>query len=102
MAEYIECGLKLTSSDATSRCPLVPEDSPADAPFKHQPTRADHIRSMTDEELAGWVDKWGRATDDCDECPLSDNCPQARVGVTTLDWLEQPYEEAEDGENQTV
>jgi hypothetical protein len=56
-------------------------------------TNVDHIRSMTDEELAVWMEKWCRAAEDCDECPLSDNCPQAGVGVTMLEWLKQPYKE---------
>lgn len=58
-----------------------------------QPTNGDRIRAMTDEELALWLDRWCRAADDCVVCPLSDNCPQGQVGVTTLDWLKQPAEE---------
>ena len=59
-------------------------------------TNADHIRSMTDEELAVWLTRWCRAADNCGECPLTDNCLQRYVGVTPLDWLKQPYKEAED------
>lgn len=60
---------------------------------KPKPTNGDRIRAMTDEELALWLDRWCRAADDCVVCPLSDNCPQGQVGVTTLDWLKQPAEE---------
>ena len=60
-------------------------------------TNADHIRSMTDEELAKWVtDAW-----DCHECseherigdhPLlkSEPCDQ-ECERHCLDWLKQPY-----------
>lgn len=92
-----ECGLKLTSSDATSRCPLVPEDSPADAPFKYQPTRADHIRSMTDEELAVVI---CQTQDQCSCCELTEtdgSCTETLCVNAMIRWLKQPYKEAEDG-----
>ena len=85
-----ECGLKLTSSDATSRCPLVPEDSPANAPFKHQPTRADYIRSMPDEELAEWMSVFMRdilSTNDMDD----DFEVDPSFAEDMLRWLKQPY-----------
>ena len=55
-------------------------------------TNADHIRSMTDEELAR---KFMSLTcppdvddDICDKCDEYDNCEKC-----WLDWLKQPYKE---------
>jgi len=35
------------------------------------PSNADRIRSMTDEQLAGWFDK---LTNGCDLCPIRRDC----------------------------
>ena len=51
-------------------------------------TNADHIRSMTDEELAEML------CVSCDFCACNplDNCPSTcQVGV--LNWLKQPFKE---------
>jgi hypothetical protein len=60
-------------------------------PFVPPMTNGDRIRAMTDEELALWVDKWCRASENCIICPL-DFCPSDR-GLSWLDWLKQPAKE---------
>lgn len=57
------------------------------------PTNADHIRSMTDEELAAFMDRCEMSDIDysktfCDMCEGQFTCDQCR-----LDWLKQPYKE---------
>ena len=57
-------------------------------------TNADHIREMTDEELA----KWLCARFDCygtKPCPAKHECYPDHNGM--LCWLQQPYKENEDG-----
>ena len=94
------CGLKLCSSDATNRCPLVPDEAAADTPYKPPMTNADHIRAMSDEELADLL----CTADWCETCdqmreegtckameldgPLNKHCVSA-----ALRWLRQPYKE---------
>lgn len=65
-------------------------------------SNADHIRSMTDEELA---DVFGSLcvvaecrTVDGNVCPFYSDCPIDRLGDSLwLNWLKQPYEEDTDG-----
>ena len=62
-------------------------------------TNADHIRSMTDEELAKilvfWEDDWGRWWTDAG-CVYDDTKDHHERAVKAeLDWLKQPYK----GEN---
>ena len=52
-------------------------------------TNADHIRSMTDEELAKAI-ACPYAIDP-DQCNRVDNCNDC-----CLDWLKQPYKEGEE------
>lgn len=57
-------------------------------------TNADHIRSMTDEELAKFIaDKIPHG--DCYGCPwfYSCFCDSESCGDNFLDWLKQPYKE---------
>lgn len=54
-------------------------------------TNADHIRSMTDEELAKWLEQWCNNGEMCYSCPL-DACP-SDTKLSFLDWLKQPYKE---------
>ena len=57
-------------------------------------TNADHIRGMTDEELA----KWLCARFDCygtKPCPAKEECYADHNGM--LKWLQQPYKENKDG-----
>ena len=59
-------------------------------------TNADHIRSMTDEELAGFLLKLLRRPVDCfgegmfpyHPCPQDHDCRKCG-----MDWLKQPYKE---------
>lgn len=61
-------------------------------------TNADHIRSMTDEELAEWIYN-GASSDPCDYCtPDSCFCDGATCrgkadAEIIADWLKQPYKE---------
>lgn len=62
------------------------------------PTNADHIRAMSDEELAVFIYTATRACNnyECESCPIGDeNCPD-------LDkWLKQPAERGvENGETE--
>lgn len=56
-------------------------------------TNADRIRAMTDEELAGWLEKIRLycATDLCGRsCPLAEVCySNAKEPKETLDWLKE-------------
>lgn len=66
---------------------------PADKPQ----TNADHIRGMTDEELAELLSGMCQANADgesnCDECSLRACCPGCGFEDEWLDWLQQPYKE---------
>lgn len=63
---------------------------------RQPPTNADHIRSMTDEELAEFLMKLLRQRVDCfaegvfpyHPCPQDHDCRKCGV-----DWLKQPYKE---------
>lgn len=57
-------------------------------------TNADHIRGMTDKELAKFIPNWSY-TDacKCDEQPCVDCNNECDKCV--LDWLQQPYKEDE-------
>lgn len=58
-----------------------------------QMTNADRIRSMSDEELAEWLERIRLccATDLCGRsCPLKDICySKADTPTKTIDWLKQ-------------
>ncbi len=62
-------------------------------------TNADSIRSMTDEELAEWLERIRLCctTDLCGRsCPLVEICySNAEAPKETLDWLRQEAEEGE-------
>ena len=79
----------------TEWCELV-LDSPhpdieRDCQYFREKTNADHIRSMTDEELAKILLDGCRGSK-CDDQPENEwgsvNCFQCR-----MDWLKQPYKE---------
>jgi hypothetical protein len=57
-------------------------------------TNADHIRSMSDEELAKWLDKIvvNCHKDCCEGCPLEDSCWSDGIS----EFLKQPYKEKEE------
>lgn len=55
-------------------------------------TNADHIRSMTDEELAKFIPNWSYTNAcKCDEASFVD-CNNECEGCVA-DWLKQPYKE---------
>lgn len=53
----------------------------------HKKTNADRIRSMTDEELAGWL-----ATNDTCSSPEHERNCNNRCGECWLSWLKQEIE----------
>lgn len=62
------------------------------------PTNADHIRSMTDEELAKWLDEDLSCCCYCSEDARLENEPllhgekcDEQCKKHLLDWLKQPY-----------
>ena len=63
---------------------------------KKPKTNADRIRSMTDEELAEWIERIRVlcANDACGQaCPLKEICySMAESPIETLDWLKQEVE----------
>ena len=56
----------------------------------HEPTNADRIRAMSDEELAKWL--CGISTAECCDrsCPARDMCDIGDNGM--IKWLKQPAE----------
>lgn len=61
-------------------------------------TNADKIRSMTDEELAVFLDEFSGRCMDCEKLGPYTGCPIYKRGVFCLpcdvmDWLKQPAEE---------
>ena len=69
-------------------------DEPRDCDLFIQATNADKIRSMTDEELAGFM------INGCDNIDYSDKCyrPGCDCKECWLDWLKQ---EVSDGDTDT-
>jgi len=67
--------------------------------FKPKPmTNADRIRSMTDEELAVWLEwEYGKAKW-CDPDRIgTEDCSDIDCTGCIAYWLKQPYEDAEPG-----
>lgn len=63
-----------------------------------QITNADKIRSMTDEELAVFLDEFSGRCMDCEKLGPDTGCPIYKGGVFCLpcdvmDWLKQPAKE---------
>mgnify|MGYP000064670506 CR=1 FL=1 len=61
-------------------------------------TNADKIRSMTDEELAVFLDEFSGRCVDCEELGPDNDCPIHRGVVfcqpcDIMDWLKQPADE---------
>ena len=68
-----------------------------------QKTNADHIRSMTDEELAEWMEAHNVSCGICSEyvacggeVVFGDNTCDCDCATHYLNWLRQPYKEATD------
>lgn len=67
--------------------------------FKVEPqTNADHIRCMTDDELAEWI-RNGISSDACDYCDYNNGycdgspCRGKAEADIIVEWLQQPYKE---------
>ena len=60
-------------------------------------TKADHIRSMTDEELADFLVRLGGCADDasCEGCPFENSGAVCWTAEGIEKWLKQPYKEKE-------
>ena len=61
-------------------------------------TNSDRIRNMTDEELAMFLCNFRSCDADeyiCEGCKAEKYCRAGHVG--TIDWLQQPAEEADNG-----
>ena len=56
---------------------------------QQQPSNADSIRAMSDEELADWLDK----NIDCSLCPVVKCITDRPCKALFLEWLKQPAEE---------
>lgn len=69
--------------------------------YKQKPiTQADNIRGMTDEELAGRLDK---ILTDCESCPCYENSCSGYTPDCVkllLAWLRSPAEERKDDDKQ--
>jgi hypothetical protein len=61
------------------------------------PTNADRIRSMSDEEMAGFIDDIQNDAFAADGCGYSLHFPDDKE-TTWIDWLRQPAEEVHDGQ----
>lgn len=54
-------------------------------------SNADHIRSISDEELADALQKFCIAMVDCSDCPLyAFGCPMSSTFNDWLEWLQKP------------
>ena len=63
-------------------------DMQRDCPHFREKTNADHIRSMSDEEMAETFIKG-----DCIGCPILYECdPYGDCKPQILNWLQQPFE----------
>lgn len=61
---------------------------------KGNPTNADRIRAMTDEELAEWLDGSFRRADWCDISKFpNDDCMEVPCLGCIIDWLKQEASE---------
>ncbi|MFR1050285.1 MAG: hypothetical protein ACLSE7_00945 [Lachnospirales bacterium] len=66
-------------------------------------TNADHLRSMSDEELGTWLIRMSEGDEHIEFCVYRPECtadleqdreiPQERCAECVLFWLRQPYEE---------
>lgn len=70
----------------------VEEVDPVKCGFE-KPSRADSIRSMTDEELADLLRMFCHGMADCKDCPLYNvGCPMSGALHDWIKWLQQPAE----------
>lgn len=72
-------------------CPLTNMATPI---TEYKMTNADRIRSMTDEELAKWIDWFLGRCEWCDTDKMgTDDCSDVSCTPCILNWLQQPAEE---------
>ena len=57
-----------------------------------RPTNADHIRSMTDEELAEFLGRVKRPCDYCKLARVAGACTETLCDDAMENWLKQPHE----------
>ena len=82
--------------NADSHCRLYPRCYGCNA-FRN-PTNADRIRSMSDEELTVFLDGFSSRCLDCAEDAKNQSCPIYKEGhycrpQEIMEWLQQPAEE---------
>lgn len=89
--DHEKCTLHGTEPDYIDWCVMGPCS-------KETPSNADHIRSMTDEELAKWLDEDLSCCCYCSEDARLENEPllhgekcDEQCKKHLLDWLKQPY-----------
>jgi hypothetical protein len=84
--DHEKCTLHGTEPESIDWCVMGPCS-------KETPSNADHIRSMTDEELADFMSAFCEMSDDCKKCPLFGRCPESDQACWWEEWLKQPYKE---------
>ena len=77
-------------------------DIQRDCPHFREKTNADRIRSMSDEELVVFLDKFSSRCVVCAEYEANESCPIYKEGYycrpkDIMEWLRQPSEEADNG-----
>lgn len=92
--EYEICNLKYDLRTARAHCKM----SHCNKTRKKKHTNADKIRSMTDEELAVFLDEFSARCVDCIELGRNKDCPIYNQGIfcepcDIVEWLKQPVEE---------
>lgn len=86
------CPARRRNGDCVSEYPCRHKVEPP-----KQKTNADHIRSMTDEELAALLDAFCETsecrTGDGAVCPFFSDCAPDHAECDWKVWLKQPYKE---------
>ena len=76
-----------------SSCTMCWKTSDKKCPHFIQKTNADHIRAMSDEELAKWIDWLFGRCEWCDTDEIAtDDCNDVECTPCILKWLQQPFE----------
>lgn len=87
------------------KCMLHPEPGYTDwcvlGPCSREtPSNFDHIRSMTEDEMAEWI-RTGISSDCCDFCEYNNGhcdgspCRGKAEAEIIVDWLKRPYKDGE-------
>ena len=102
-------GGRYISDDSASRCPNHETVKESGAYLcgvlderNRKKTNADRIRSMSDEELVVFLDKFSSRCLDCAEDAKNQSCPIYKEGYycrpqEIMEWLQHPAEEADNG-----